>query len=228
MFTLTEQSLALRKAITTLLVEACGSLPLLIAVSLRCSHASSDAFHKYFSLIFKFSLDKMQTNTTIGAQVGESGGSGRKCNGSGKRRKRVIPRANTPGKVLRNAAGQLSGDGRREGPGENPGRLPGRVAQGRATKFYVTSDNGDHARVYPMKVWEEIEKKARKTFLAQPRQAKISGAHQLLRSSRRGGWAGAHFNSTRSAGIGADEGRSGRAGHLTYLEVWNHARFLEQ
>ena len=26
-------------------------------------------------------------------------------------------------------------------------------------RYYVTSATGDHARIYPMKVWEEIEKK---------------------------------------------------------------------
>jgi len=30
------------------------------------------------------------------------------------------------------------------------------------SKFYVTSAKGDHARVYPMKAWEEIEKKLAK------------------------------------------------------------------
>ncbi len=43
------------------------------------------------------------------------------------------------------------------------------------TKFYVTSDTGEYARIYPMKVWEEIEQKlaklsshhsARQKFLA--------------------------------------------------------------
>jgi MraZ protein len=43
------------------------------------------------------------------------------------------------------------------------------------SKFYVTSDTGEYARIYPMKAWEEIEKKlanlsshnsARQKFLA--------------------------------------------------------------
>ncbi len=35
------------------------------------------------------------------------------------------------------------------------------------SKFYVTSDTGEYARIYPMKVWEEIEKQACEPFLAQ-------------------------------------------------------------
>ena len=126
---------------------------------------------------------------------------------------RVNARAKTPHQLQKgfHAAGQLSGDGGREGSGENSGRLPGRVAQ-------VGNEilrHQRHRRLRPDLSDEGVgrdRKEAGKTFLSQPREAAISGAHQLLRASRRGGWAGAHFNSTRTAGIGADEGRSGRAG----------------
>jgi DNA-binding transcriptional regulator/RsmH inhibitor MraZ len=51
-------------------------------------------------------------------------------------------------------------------------------------RFYVTSSTGESARVYPMKVWEEIEKKTRQGFLVQQGPAKISCPDQLLRPGR--------------------------------------------
>lgn len=94
-------------------------------------------------------------------------------------------------------------------------------------RFYVTSTNGEYVRVYPMKVWNEIEEKL----------AKLSSNNRTKQK---------FLNRTNYYGQlveldGQDrllippvlreaaqmKGDVDVLGSLTYLEVWNHARFLE-
>jgi len=95
-------------------------------------------------------------------------------------------------------------------------------------KFYVTSATGDHARIYPMKLWAEIEKRlaklssynpARQKFLARTNYygqvVEMDGQGRILVPSIL----------RESAEI---KGEVDVQGNLTYLQVWNHARFLEQ
>lgn len=95
------------------------------------------------------------------------------------------------------------------------------------TKFYVTSENGDRARIYPMKVWEEIERKlaklsshnqAKQKFLARTNYfgqvVDLDGQGRILIPPVLRESAQMKGEVTVSA-------------QLTYLEVWNHARFLE-
>ena len=96
------------------------------------------------------------------------------------------------------------------------------------SKFYVTSDTGEYARIYPMKEWEEIEKKlaklsshhgARQKFLARTNYfgqvVEVDGQGRILIPPVL----------RESAQM---KGEVDVAGRLTYLEVWNHARFLDQ
>jgi len=96
------------------------------------------------------------------------------------------------------------------------------------SKFYVTSDTGEYARIYPMKVWEAIENKlanlsshnsARQKFLARTNYfgqvVEVDGQGRILIPPVL----------RESAQM---KGEVDVAGRLTYLEVWNHARFLDQ
>jgi MraZ protein len=96
------------------------------------------------------------------------------------------------------------------------------------TKFYVTSDTGDCARIYPMKAWEEIEKKlaklsshnrAKQRFLARTNYygqvVEVDGQGRILIPPVL----------RESAQM---KGEVIVQGYLTYLQVWNHAQFLEQ
>ena len=95
-------------------------------------------------------------------------------------------------------------------------------------KFYVTSSTGDRARVYPMKVWEEIEKKLAK--LSSHNQAKQKF---LTRTNYYGQVVEVDGQGRilippvlrESAQM---KGEVDIQGQLTYLEVCNHAQFLEQ
>jgi MraZ protein len=95
------------------------------------------------------------------------------------------------------------------------------------TKFYVTSDSGEYARVYPMKSWQEIERKlaklsthnrAKKNFLARAnyfgQAVDLDGQGRVLIPPVL----------RESAEM---KGEVDVQGHLTYLEIWNHARFLD-
>ena len=95
-------------------------------------------------------------------------------------------------------------------------------------RFYVTSSTGDRARIYPMKVWEEIEKKlaklsshnkAKQKFLTRTNYygqvVEVDGQGRILIPPVL----------RESAQM---KGEVDIQGQLTYLEVWNHAQFLEQ
>ena len=95
-------------------------------------------------------------------------------------------------------------------------------------KFYVTSASGEHARVYPMKVWEAIEKKlaglsahtrAKQKFLARTNYygqvVEVDGQGRILIPPVL----------RESAEM---KGEVDVQGQLTYLDIWNHTRFLEQ
>jgi MraZ protein len=95
-------------------------------------------------------------------------------------------------------------------------------------KFYVTSSGGDRAYIYPMKAWEEIEKKlakvsshnqAKQKFLARTNYygqvVEVDGQGRILIPPVL----------RESAEM---KGEVDVQGQLTYLEVWNHARFLDQ
>jgi MraZ protein len=95
-------------------------------------------------------------------------------------------------------------------------------------QFYVTSENGDHARIYPMKVWEGIERKL----------AKLSSHNQAKRKFlARANYFGQVVELDGQGRIlvppvlrdtAQMKGEVSVNGQLTYLEVWNHARFLDQ
>jgi MraZ protein len=95
-------------------------------------------------------------------------------------------------------------------------------------KFYVTSENGDRAFIYPMKVWNEIEE----------RLSKLSGHNRTKQK---------FLNRTNYFGQVVELDGQGRLlipsvlreaaqmkgdvdvlGNLNRLEIWNHSRFMEQ
>ena len=65
-------------------------------------------------------------------------------------------------------------------------------------KFYVTSENGDYVRIYPMKIWNEIEEKLAQLSSHNRTQAEVSDPHELLRAGGGAGRAGTHPGASRS------------------------------
>jgi MraZ protein len=95
-------------------------------------------------------------------------------------------------------------------------------------QFYITSENGDHARLYPMKFWKEIEDKlarvsshnaAKKKFLARTNYygqvVELDGQGRILIPAVL----------RESAQM---KGEVDVLGNLTFLEIWNHDRFTDE
>jgi MraZ protein len=94
-------------------------------------------------------------------------------------------------------------------------------------QFYITSTTGESALIYPMRVWVEIEEKlskisshnrAKKKFLTRANYfgqvVEMDGQGRVLLPQV-----------LRDAA--QMKGEVDVLGHLNYLEVWNHAKFLE-
>jgi MraZ protein len=92
----------------------------------------------------------------------------------------------------------------------------------------VTSENGVFAKVFPLKAWEEIEKKlakvsslnaAKQKFLARTsyfgQQVDVDGQGRILMPPVL----------REEAEL---KGEVNVQGRLTYLEIWNNARFLDE
>jgi len=94
-------------------------------------------------------------------------------------------------------------------------------------EFFVTSENGDRVRVYPMKVWREIEERlARLSSHNATKQKFLNRTNyygQVVRMDRQGRVLIPPV--LREAA--EMKGEVDVLGNLNYLEVWNHARFMD-
>lgn len=95
-------------------------------------------------------------------------------------------------------------------------------------KFYVTSENGDYARIYPMKAWAEIEKKLAKLSSHNPAKQKFLARTNYFGQVVELDGQGRILIPPVLREAAHMKGEVTVSAQLTYLEVWNHARFLEQ
>lgn len=94
-------------------------------------------------------------------------------------------------------------------------------------KFYVTSENGDYVRVYPMKIWNEIEEKlARLSSHNRTKQKFLTRTNYYGQVVELDGQGRILIPGIlrESAQMRGDVDV---LGNLTYLQVWNHTRFLD-
>jgi MraZ protein len=95
-------------------------------------------------------------------------------------------------------------------------------------KFYVTSIEGDRAQIFPMKVWEEKERKlAKVSSMNRAKQKFLSRTNYYGQVVEVDG-QGRILIPPVLRESAETKGEVDVSGRLTYLEVWNHARFLEQ
>ena len=95
------------------------------------------------------------------------------------------------------------------------------------SRFFVTSENGDYVRIYPMKFWNEIEEKLAKLSSHNRTKQKF-----LMRANYFGQVAeldgqGRILIQPILREAAQMRGEVDVMGHLTYVDVWNHARLLE-
>ena len=94
-------------------------------------------------------------------------------------------------------------------------------------RFFVTSENGDRVRIYPMKFWNEIEEKlARLSSHNKTKQKFLMRANYYGQVVELDG-QGRILIQPILREAAQMKGDVDVLGYLNYLEVWNHARFLE-
>lgn len=98
--------------------------------------------------------------------------------------------------------------------------------QGR--QFYVTSENGDVARIYPMKVWGQIEGKLAKLSSHNRAKQKFLSRTNYFGQVVELDGQGRILIPPVLREAAQMKGEVSVNGQLTFLEVWNHARYLEQ
>jgi MraZ protein len=96
------------------------------------------------------------------------------------------------------------------------------------TKFYVTSTRGDRAAIYPLKEWEGIEKKLAKVSTYNAAKQKFLSRSNYYGQVVEVDGSGRILIPPVLRESAEMKGEVDVQGQLTYLEVWNHARFLEQ
>ena len=96
------------------------------------------------------------------------------------------------------------------------------------SKFYVTSAKGESALVYPMKVWEEIEGKLAKLSSQHPARVKFLARTSYFGQVVETDGQGRLLIPPVLREAAQMKGEVDVAGRLTYLEIWNHQRFLDQ
>jgi MraZ protein len=95
-------------------------------------------------------------------------------------------------------------------------------------KFYVTSTSGNFAEIYPMKVWEEKEKKLAKLSTHNGAKQRFLALTSYYGQVVEADGQGRLLIPPVLRESAQMKGEVDISGQLTYLAVWNHARFLEQ
>jgi len=94
-------------------------------------------------------------------------------------------------------------------------------------RFFVTSENGDYVRIYPMKFWNEIEEKlAKLSSHNRTKQKFLMRANYYGQAVELDG-QGRILIQPILRETAQMRGEVDVMGNLTYLDVWNHARLLE-
>jgi transcriptional regulator MraZ len=94
-------------------------------------------------------------------------------------------------------------------------------------RYFVTSEKGDFVRIYPIQVWNEIEEKlARLSSHNRTKQRFLARANYYGQVVELDG-QGRILVQPVLREAAEMKGEVDVLGNLTYLDVWNHGRFLE-
>jgi MraZ protein len=95
-------------------------------------------------------------------------------------------------------------------------------------EFYVTSESGDFARIYPMKTWEELEAKLAQLPSHNPTKQKFLALTSYFGQVVKMDGQGRVLIPAVLRESAQTTGEVVVLGNQTWLNVWNHSRFLEQ
>jgi transcriptional regulator MraZ len=108
-------------------------------------------------------------------------------------------------------------------------RIPANAlsALGNCTEFFITSEDGKSARVYPLRIWNEVEKRLTGTDLHNGNKQKL-----LIRAKYFGQTVTMDKHRRVLIPVVLREtahikGEVEVLGYSKYLEVWNHTSFLK-
>jgi MraZ protein len=96
------------------------------------------------------------------------------------------------------------------------------------TEFYITSENGDSVRIYPMRVWNQVEDRLKRLCSRNRNNEKLLALAKYFGSAvtvDKQGRVLIPIGLRRSAQM---RGAVDILDYLPYLEVWNHARFMRK
>jgi MraZ protein len=96
------------------------------------------------------------------------------------------------------------------------------------TEFYITSEDGDSVRIYPMQVWNQVEKRLKRLCTRDRNNEKLLALAKYFGSAvtvDKQGRVLIPIGLRRSAQM---RGAVDILDYLPYLEVWNHARFMKK
>jgi transcriptional regulator MraZ len=94
-------------------------------------------------------------------------------------------------------------------------------------EFYVTSENGDYAQIYPMKVWAENEERLARLSSHNRTKRKFLDVTNYYGQVVKIDSQGRVLIPPVLRDSAQMHGEVDVMGKLTYLEVWNHTRFME-
>jgi len=94
-------------------------------------------------------------------------------------------------------------------------------------QFFVTSENGEFVRIYPMRFWNEIEEKLAKLSSHNRTKQKFLTRMNYYGQVVELDGQGRLLIQQVLREAAQMKGEVDVLGTLTYLDVWNHARFLE-
>jgi transcriptional regulator MraZ len=94
-------------------------------------------------------------------------------------------------------------------------------------EFYVTSENGDYAQIYPMKVWAENEERLARLSSHNRTKRKFLDVTNYYGQVVKIDGQGRVLIPPVLRDSAQMQGEVDVMGKLTYLEVWNHTRFME-
>jgi len=102
------------------------------------------------------------------------------------------------------------------------------IEQKYGRELFVTSLSGHSARIYPMPVWVEIERKLSEMASLEPSRLRFLDRVNYFGQVGEIDGQGRVLIQPRLREAAEMTGEVDVLGHIDYLEVWNHERFVEK
>jgi len=99
--------------------------------------------------------------------------------------------------------------------------------KGPATEFYLTSENGDSVRIYPMQIWKEVEERLERLYLHYGKNQKLLARMKYFGQAVTMDKQGRVLIPVVLRSSAQMKGAVDVLDYVNYLEVWNHARLMK-